>query len=531
MTRRIQFAVAALLALLLATPIGARAQQARVVTGAVTSNLDGKPVAGATVRLKGTVLSAATDSAGQYRLDIPANSSETLVFSHEDHDAVEREIAGKSQFDLVLMSRIRINQYGVRVDRKPVTGEERGGFLVFESADQSYRFWFDIRLQVDAAAFMGTTPAPIGNDIILRRLRFATKSQFTPHWYGELDLDLSKASVELEDAYMQYSNGDVAVKLGNAKEVFSMETNTTSRYLTFMERPLSTQALTPSRRLGLSAATSLPAGFRAFGGVFFQDIGDNGKIVSRADNNNTFGANEGYSLTGKLIFRPSFNNEYGGVHLAGARSYRTPKLDDVIGTMRFNARAVTNINDKKYVDTDRIKSVDHQNLSGLEGAAYRKNLRVQGEYYTTTVTRLDTLKAATFKGGYAMASMLLFGGHHRYNPDEGEFTQPVRGRSWGDIEVAARYEDLSLNDATAGIQGGAGKATVLGVNWWLNNNMKFMLNYGIVDYDRYATGRGKIAVGYDAAGKPTTKPNLVVTSNGNPGNNYRVLALRCEANF
>ena len=107
----------------------------------------------------------------------------------------------------------------------------------------------------------------------------------------------------------------------------------------------------------------------------------------------------------------------------------------------------------------------------------------------------------------------------------------MRGRSWGDIEVAARYEDLSLNDATAGIQGGAGKATVLGVNWWLNNNMKFMLNYGIVDYDRYATGRGKIAVGYDAAGKPTTKPNLVVTSNGNPGNNYRVLALRCEANF
>ena len=51
MMRRIQFAAAAVLALLLATPVGAWAQQARVVTGSVTSNLDGKPVAGATVRL------------------------------------------------------------------------------------------------------------------------------------------------------------------------------------------------------------------------------------------------------------------------------------------------------------------------------------------------------------------------------------------------------------------------------------------------------------------------------------------------
>lgn len=531
MIRRIQLVAAAVLALLLVTPIGASSQQARVVTGSVTSNLDGKPLAGAIVRLKGAVLSAATDSAGQYRLDIPDNSSETLVFSHQDHDAVEREIAGKSQFDIVLMSRIRINQYGVKVERKPVNGEERSGFLVFESPDQSYKFWFDIRLQVDAAAFSGKTPSPIGNDIAIRRLRFATKSQFTPHWYGELDLDFAKAMVELEDAFMQYSNGDFSVKLGNAKEVFSMETNTTSRYLTFLERPISTQALTPSRRLGLSAAKSLPAGVRAFGGIYFQEVGDNGKVVSRADNNNNFGANEGYSLTGKLIYQPSFNTEDGGVHVAAAGSYRTPKLDDVLGTMRFSARAVTTINDKKYVDTDRIKNVDHQNLSGLEGAAFRKNLRVQGEYYTTTVTRLDTLKAAKFEGGFVMASMLLFGGHHRYNKEEGEFTQPARGRSWGDIELAARFEYLSLNDEKAGIMGGAGQATVLGVNWWVNNNVKFMLNSGIVDNDRNATGRGKYAVGYDAAGKPTTKPNLVVAPDGKAGNDYRVLALRCEVNF
>jgi len=530
MKRRIQFAATAILALLLALPIAARAQS-RLVTGKVTSSLDSMPVAGVVVRLKGAVQTTATDAAGQYRIEIPAGSAEVLSFTHKEHDYIEMEIAGKTQLDVVLQSRMRINQYGVKVDRNPVNGEERGGFLVFESPDQSYKFWFDIRVQTDAAVFMGETPAPIGNGIALRRLRFATKSQFTPHWYGELDVDFAESAVSLEDAYMMYTNKDFYLKIGNAKEVFSMETNTTSRYLTFMERPVGTKALIPSRRMGVSTAKSLPMGFRAFGGVYFQDTGDNDVVVARQDNNEAYGQNEGYSLTGKLVFHPASNNDKGGLHLAAASSYRTPKTDDVLGTMRFSARGVTYINRKKYVDTDRMKNVDHQVLNGLEGSAFYKNLRLSGEYNTTTVTRLDTLKAASFKGGFVMASALLFGGHHRYNPEEGEFTQPVRGRAWGDLELAGRFEFVDLNDFTAGIKGGAGQVATVGLNWWVNNNVKFMMNYAFVDYDRYANGKGKFATGYDAAGKPTSNPQLVVAPKGKAGNDFRALALRCEVNF
>ncbi|MBM3907249.1 MAG: carboxypeptidase regulatory-like domain-containing protein [Gemmatimonadetes bacterium] len=529
MMRRIQFAIAAA-ALLLVTPLAARAQ-ARVVTGTVTSNLDGKPVAGASVRLKGAVLSTVTDLTGRYRLDIPAGSADVLLFMHPEHDAVEKELAGASQFDVVLLSRMRINQYGVKTERKPVSGEERSGFLVFESPNQDYKFWFDVRVQTDAAVFFGKTPAPIGNGIALRRLRFATKSQFTPRWYGELDLNFADAAVEIEDAYLMYTNKDFYVKIGNAKEVFSMETNTTSRYLSFIERPLGTKALVPSRRLGVSAAKSLPMGLRAFGGVYFQDIGESDAVVARQDNNEAFGRDEGYSLTGKLIFRPSFNHEDGGLHLAAASSYRTPKTDDVLGTMRFSARGVTYINRKKYVDTDRMKNVDDAVLNGLEGSAFYKNWRVSAEYNNVTVNRLDTLKSAKFDGAYVMASVLLFGGRQRYNSEEGEFTQPKRGKTWGDVELAARFEYLDLNDFDAGIKGGAGQATVIGANWWVNNNVKFMLNYGILDYDRYATGRGKFAIGYKADGTPTNNPQLITAAKGKGGNDFRVLALRCEVNF
>ena len=530
MIRSLRTAAAALAVLLLGTPLSAWAQ-ARAVTGTVTSNIDGKAVAGVSVRLKGAVQATTTDAAGAYKIEIPAGSTEVLMFSHPEHDPIEKELEGKSQLNVVMLSKMRINQYGVKTPRKPVNGEERGGFLVFESPDQSYKFWFDVRVQTDAAVFFGKTPAAIGNGIALRRLRFATKSQFTPHWYGELDLDLAESAVSLEDAYMMYSNDDFYLKIGNAKEVFSMETNTTSRYLTFMERPVGTKALVPSRRMGFSTAKTFGGGFRGFGGVYFQDTGDNDVVVAREDNNEATGRDEGYSLTGKLIWRKQNKDQSSGIHFGAATSYRTPKTDDVLGTMRFSARAVTYINRKKYVDTDRMKNVDYQTPNGLEGAAYYKNWRINGEYNTTTVNRLDTLSAAKFKGGFVMASVLLAGGHHLYNPEEGEFTQPVRGKAWGDLELAGRFEFVDLNDFNAGIKGGAGQITSVGMNWWVNNNVKFMLDYAYSNYDRYANGKGKFASGYDAAGNPTTNPQLIVAAKGKGGNDFHAIALRCEVNF
>lgn len=42
----------------------------------------------------------------------------------------------------------RFNQYGRLVSRSPLDVENRNGILVFESKDQDYRLWFDIRVQV-----------------------------------------------------------------------------------------------------------------------------------------------------------------------------------------------------------------------------------------------------------------------------------------------------------------------------------------------------------------------------------------------
>ena len=49
------------------------------------------------------------------------------------------------------------------------------------------------------------------------------------------------------------------------------------------------------------------------------------------------------------------------------------------------------------------------------------------------------------------------------------------GESLGAIELAARYSALDLADEA--ISGGRLQDTTMGVNWYLNPNMRIMLNY------------------------------------------------------
>lgn len=426
----------------------------------------------------------------------------------------------------------RYNQYGVKVNRKALYPEERNGMLVFESKDQSYRVWYDVRVQVDGAMFFGDTYNNIGNGTSIRRARFAVKSEFAEKWYGEFDLDISNSELELKDAYLEYSATPcLNLRVGNYKEGFSMESTTTSRYLTFMERPNAVYTFAPSRHIGTAFMYHKDWIF-GMGGVSFQTVGDPEERLFSEDNNKDFGVDEGYSFNGKLVLMPGAKMLDRGLHFGGAISYRTPKSDaEIRGTERYSTRSLTSINRKKYMDTDLIPDVDHIVLSGLEFAGYYKNLRFQSEYITSDVYRKKDLSTLNFGGWYAFGSVMLFGGQYHYNTSDAEFTQPGRGKSWGDIELAFRYDYLSLNSSMDDIMGGAGEGYTLGINYHVNNNVKIMLNYAYLNHDRYANGKGKLFVGYDADGNLTRNPELVVDAEGDAGEDFSFISLRFEVDF
>ncbi|MBO6168967.1 MAG: hypothetical protein J6O51_03245 [Bacteroidales bacterium] len=442
---------------------------------------------------------------------------------------------------------VKYNQYGVAVQSDVLDAEAQDGFLVIESPTSGYKLWFDNRAQFDAAGFFGAPEYadPIGNGVSIRRARFAIKAQVDKNWYGEFDMDLADGLVELKDAIVRYTGiPNLDLQVGNFKENFSLQRNTSSRYLQFIERPMVCSALAPSRHLGFNAKYDNPW-IWASAGIFAQEGAGMEEHDNVQDNNKDFGRgisflkNTGYSATAKLVFRPLCKLEDASLHIGAAYSYRTTKGSMATGewgTYRASARNSTSINRKKYLDTNNLKGYDHNNLWTVELAGHWKGLRYEAAYIGDNVILKDatdpsSITALNFGGWYVQAGYLLFGGKQRYDSKGAKYTRAIRGQKWGDLELCARYEFCDLNAPAKNVYGGSAEAYTVGLNWWVTNNVRMQINYQYNNNDRYANGKNKLFVGYDAAGKPTKDYAKVVADAGKAGVDYSMIALRFEIDF
>ncbi len=424
---------------------------------------------------------------------------------------------------------VRTNQYGNVVERVPLVSEARNGILVLESKDQKTKFWLDSRIYFDGAFFPSETLNEIGNGVDIRRARFAVKANLGGRWYGEIDLDFAGSAVELKDAIVKYGTDTWNIKAGHYKEGFSMETTTTSRYVTFVERSLASK-MAPSRHLGLQ--TNIRKKHWLFvGGVHGRTIGDYEESEFGQDNNKDFGIDGGYSLTGRLVINPIIDNEK-MLHIGVAGSYRTPKSHlEIPNSYRYSTRSFTSINRKKYLDTDDILNVESNTLSGIELAGYWKNIMFQAEYIQDNINREGDLVDGAIKGFYAQAGILLMGGKYNYNKMEGEFTQITRGSDKGDLELAFRFDYMNANDFDAEIYGGAANGFTLGLNYYASHNVKVMLNCSYIDHDRFANGKGSLNIYEDEAGNLYKSAFNYDIPTGEGGDNFTIIQARIEVDF
>ena len=426
---------------------------------------------------------------------------------------------------------VKLNQYGQKVESVDLEAEARNAIITFESKDGNYKFWMDNRVLFDGAYFFDDdTYNDIGNGVVIRRARLAIKTILHKNWYAEIDMDFAGSQLELKDAYIKYTNDtrDLNFKAGHFRESFSMETTTTSRYVTFIERSLPSK-FSPSRHLGFQA-NYINENYLLSGGVHFNTIGDPEETEFAQAANKDYSIDEGYSLTGRFVYRPIYDNDK-ILHLGAAASYRIPKTHfEVPNSYRFSTRSISNINRKKYLDTDDILNVDNYTQFNIELAGAYKNIFFQSEYFNTDIKRTEGLTGVNLNGLYAQVGYLLGDGKYRYNKNEGEFTQPGLGKK-GEFEAAFRFDYIDLNDEKAAIYGGSANAYTLGLNYYPNTNVKFMLNYSYLDHDRYANGKGKLFVGTDINGDLTKDPADVVEAEGKAGEDYGQLQFRIEIDF
>jgi phosphate-selective porin OprO and OprP len=150
---------------------------------------------------------------------------------------------------------------------------------------------------------------------------------------------------------------------------------------------------------------------------------------------------------------------------------------------------------------------------------------VQGEYAWTfasdSVGTLPGAKAAKklgtemFGGGYIQVSYFLTGENRTYDRRLGRlgstyianpFTPfwAVRGEdgrlSWGPgaWEVAARYSITDLNTSDGAFRGGKEDGLEMGLNWYLNTNLKVQFEY--LHNDRFDLGKGVLPGNVNALG-------------------------------
>jgi len=306
-----------------------------------------------------------------------------------------------------------------------------------------------------------------------------------------------------------------------------------------MERPMVINAFAPSRHLGVFAKYTNKYFFGS-ASVLFQEIeGQETRDYVEA-NNKDYGMDEGLSYVGKVVVRP-INEDNVGIHVGGAVMYDAPKTSDEMGVYsgtRFSCRNTTNISRKKYIDTDDIKNTDHNLIATAELAGHYNGLRLEGAWvsdWTYMKPETNITEPYHFQGWYVEGACLLLGGKQSYDSDGAKFNRVRTGRSWGDIELVAKYEFLDMNDyegrGDQAIYGGSAELYGAGLNFYFSKNVKIGLNYQYVNNDRYANGKGKLYVGLDADGNPTKDFTKVTAADGEAGVNYHMLLARFQVAF
>ncbi len=348
------------------------------------------------------------------------------------------------------------------------------GILVFQTDDGQFKWWWDARIYLDAAGYMEDKNS-LSNGFMVRRARWAMKTQIWDHWYAEVDFDFAEESTELKDAYISRRGlfgGNGHVRIGNFRQPFGLEENFTSRNLVFMERSLGTDAFAVGRRMGLEVA-KWGKQYRVAASVFGADVEDFEKPED-----------ETFNFAARLNYTPIQNED--SVLLLGA-SGTLRQTDFGSNQVRFKTKFESNVADVKYTDTGNINDVDKYNVFGGELAYANKRFYAQAEYMNTNLTRLDDLEDLSFGGGYMYATFFLTDDRHPYDSSSAEFGRVVPSSKSGAWEVAARFSTVDMDDQD--IMAGSSDAISLGLNYYANANIRIYLNYGMVDNNENATGR------------------------------------------
>ncbi len=336
------------------------------------------------------------------------------------------------------------------------------GSITVKTRDGKFSSRLGGRVQADAARYSGAPDMVDGTEI--RRARLYLQGSMYYDWGYKLQYDFASTGANgkgIADAFITYNGfDDLQLKVGNFKEPFSLQEQTSSKYTLFTERSLPT-AFSAGRHIGMMVS-SKQKHWSLAGGLF-------GESLTTKDGDD----DEGWGAGARATFAPI--NEKGSIiHLGLGINYRDTGDNE---TTRFKKTPESHIAGISIVDTGTIADVADYLKVGLEVAAVYGPLSAQAEYITTSVNRSSGSDLG-FDGWYIQSGYFLTGESRNYKKGAfgGVTPKGIVGEGGiGAWELGLRYSTLDLMDRA--IDGGEVDSVTLGLNWYATPTLRFSANY------------------------------------------------------
>ena len=335
------------------------------------------------------------------------------------------------------------------------------------------------------------TGRELNDGVEFRRLRLYNAGQIGKHVKFKAQIDFAANpgdAFSLKDVYIDLVNlgdcfgcGFPSIRFGHSFAPYSLEAQTSSKYITFMERSVATNMFSPSRLSGVTLHESwmgdhLNVAFGAY--VEGTGNGEDGSWES-----------DGWSLAARIAYAPWWDcdckcNRW----QIGASAWSRQDLT----TLRYRQRAPTHVTGYRPVDT-RTGTTAAGDFAAESALHYGVDTiftygpwSVQAEYFGAAVDA-PASGDPTFSGWYAYVSYWLTGECRPLSHSTPGRVSPCC--DWldedccckGGWELAARVDSVDMTDGA--INGGEMMTYTLGVNWHLNPNTRIMWNVLLADVD------------------------------------------------
>lgn len=323
-----------------------------------------------------------------------------------------------------------------------------------------------------------------------RRARIGLNGELYKYYEFKAEYDFAQGDADFADVYMgvtKISEFLYGIRAGQMKEPISMESLTSARHITFVERGLP-NALIPGRNTGLMLYGNAFEERMNWQVGFFRDtdnFGDSSAQTSTAGPGSAARQEDGkYATTVRLSGTPLYETEDSMLlHVGAAFRYANPGNDEFNVSSRPEARIVPN-----FVASGDFPVDDFITLQG-EVAFVWGPFSFQGEIVWTDFSGENSGDAEpNFWGYFVEAAYFLTGESRPYKTRMGTFDRIVPKENFlndagglGAWQLALRYSYLDLTDD--GIDGGELSDLTFGINWYMTPNTKWVLDFTYADLD------------------------------------------------